>query len=101
MGANILLVESNELLRSGLKSIFANDPRVTHIYEATNARRSAELQVNTIDLIIINQALIEDMDTLYGKRFVIITNDPNMMALKTAFNYGAISYLTVNAPADL
>ena len=101
MGKTVLLVESNDLLRAGLKSIFANDPRVAHVYEATNDKYSSLLQDTSFDLIVINQALAGDMSTLLDENFVVITSDPNMLALKTAFDYGALSYLTINASADL
>lgn len=102
MSLKILIVEAQEILRVGLRSILAVDPRVSEIYEATNEKEMHRYLSNCKpDLIIANQDLLVDIAVLRAKRFVILANELNLAKLKGAYESGAIGYLSVNVSSDL
>lgn len=102
MGQTILLAEPCELLRVGLHTIFAEDPRVSRIYEtSTSVGLEKLLGSSTLELIVVNQALITRMTILPKGHFVILAAEPDMIILKAAYKYGARGYLSEGVSADL
>ncbi len=102
MKLNIVIAEPRDILRIGLRTIFSNDERTGTIYEATTLKEMNEYLKNTsVDLIVINQSLIEDMHALPRGRFVIMTGCFSMAVLETAYRNGASGYIFENASADL
>ncbi len=102
MSLKIVIAETQEVLRLGLRSILAADVRVSEVYEVMDER---ELQRSVLryapDLIVVNQDLVVDISILHTERFVIIANELDLAKLKAAFEYGAAGYLSVNVSAAL
>lgn len=102
MGQNILIAESCELLRIGLRTIFAEDQRVSNIHEATTSM-GLEMQLRThgIDLVVVNQSLITDITLLPMGNFVILASRLDMAFLKAAYKHKGRGYLSENVSAEL
>lgn len=102
MKSNIVIVESRDILRVGLKTIFLEDERTGIIYEATSLdEMNAHLRNAPIDLIVINQTLVNEMSLLPRGRFVILMKYFDMAILEAAYKNGARGYIFENAPTDL
>jgi DNA-binding NarL/FixJ family response regulator len=98
----ILIAEPREILRTGLRTIFANDKRVVQIYEA-RTQRELEQHINSrsFDLVVVNQHLITDISLLPRGQFVILTPELDIAWFQEAYEHGARAYLLENASADL
>lgn len=102
MKLNIVIVESRDILRIGLKTIFTEDERTGNIHEATSLdEMNAILQKTSIDLIFINQTLVEEMSVLPRGRFIILIRYFDLAILEAAYKNGARGYIFENASADL
>lgn len=102
MTFNILIVESQDVLRIGLRSILASDPRVSEIYEARDEEDlRSYLSGYELDLVVVNQEMLADISTLRMKNFVILAAELSITKLKAAYMRGASGYLSVNASAEL
>ena len=102
MGLKIIIAEPRDILRRGLFTILANDKRVETIREASSGEELQRLlRYNTIDLAIINQALISDMTTLPARRFVIFAAEFNITIFLMAYKHGARGYLLETSHAEL
>src|SRR2546421_6296565 len=102
MGLHVLIAEPRGILRMGLRTIFADNPLVEQVYEATT---SEELQKHLtsyfLDLVIIHQSLITDIKILPRGHFVLLASVPDRNMFLAALDYGACGYLLENTPADL
>lgn len=102
MRVKVLVAEAQKILRIGLRSILAADSRVSEVYEAINER---EMQHYIVayrpDLIVVNRDLLRDVAALRTKRFVIITNELNLIQLKEAYESDASGYLSVNVSSKV
>jgi DNA-binding NarL/FixJ family response regulator len=102
MGLNVLIAESHDVLRIGLRAIFANDPRVSNIYEATNEKElRVQLNHNKLSFIVLDQCLVRDIALLKSKHFVLLASELDVSMLKAAYKYGARGYLSTNVLAEL
>lgn len=102
LSLKILIVEAQEILRVGLRSILAADDRVTKVYEASNAREMRQrISGYVFDLIIINQDLLIDTGVLRTKQFIVIANEFHLAKLKMAYTLGASGYLSANVSSEL
>jgi DNA-binding NarL/FixJ family response regulator len=102
MGQNILIAESCELLRIGLRTIFAEDQRVSNIHEATtNKGMEFYLRSHGVDLVVVNQSLITDVLHLPVGNFVILTSKLDMSILKAAYQHKGRGYLSEQVSAEL
>lgn len=103
MGQNILIAEACELLRIGLRTIFAEDPRVSHIHEATTSK-GLELHLRSqgvVDLVVANQELITEVERLPMGNFVILASRLDMSILKAAYKHKGRGYLLEQVSAEL
>jgi DNA-binding NarL/FixJ family response regulator len=102
MGQNILIAESCELLRIGLRTIFAEDQRVSNIHEAaTSNGLELHLRNHEVDLVVVNQSLITDVTRLPRGNFVILTSKLDMNILKAAYKHKGRGYLSEQVSAEL
>lgn len=102
MGLKVLIAEPHEVLRVGLRVIFAEDQRVSTVYEITSrSELVTHILHNELDLIVINQKLLIELALLRTMNFVIMTNEPTVACLKAAYEHGARGYLSINASAEL
>lgn len=102
MKKHIVILEPNDLLRSGLKAILADDPRVGHITEGVNMAGIPPLQSSLPQIVILNYSLLHTLAASLKKRhFVVLTNHPSLEEMKTAYEGGACGYLSTNASYDL
>ncbi len=104
MGQNILIAETREILRIGLRTIFVEDTRVSNVHEAaTDESLKTQLLYSgcELDLVVINQSLVTDVSILPKGNFVILTNEPDLTILKAAYEHGARGYLSENTSAEL
>src|SRR5947209_8515951 len=93
-GLNVLIAEPHDILRMGLRVIFAEDERVAHIYEAaTSQNLQTYVQNRSVDLLIVNQSLVTDITSLPRGRFVIIAEEIDMSMFQIAYKHGARGYL--------
>nr|BBH88092.1 DNA-binding response regulator [Thermosporothrix sp. COM3] len=101
MGLVVLIAEPHDILRAGIRAIFAEDTRVEAILEAVNEEEVTRHLRKGPHLTIINQQLIQNMSCLPPDKFVVLTHQPDLEMLKDAFKYKARGYLSVNTPADI
>ena len=102
MGQNILIAETCELLRIGLRTIFTGDQRVSNIHEAlTSKGLEQQLQGHQVDLVVVNQSLITNITLLPMGNFVILTSKLDMTMLKAAYKHKGRGYLSENVSAEL
>ena len=74
MGLTLLLADSRDIYRAGLKNIFRVDPNVSNILEVTTSKDLYTQMLKTsVDLVIANQALITDISRIVGSNVVIVT----------------------------
>jgi DNA-binding NarL/FixJ family response regulator len=102
MGQNIVLAEPCELLRIGLRTIFAEDQRVSHIHETTT-RSGLEAHIcnHTVDLVVVNQSLLTNISSLPKGKFIILTSKLDLAILKAAYRHKCRGYLSENVSAEL
>lgn len=102
MGQNILIAEPCELLRIGLRTIFAEDQRVSNIHEATtNKGLEIQLRSHGVDLVVVNQSLITDVARLPMGDFVILAAKLDMAVLKATYKHKGRGYLSESVSAEL
>jgi DNA-binding NarL/FixJ family response regulator len=102
MKLNLLIAESRDILRTGLRTIFIADERVEHVYEATTSEDlQTHLRTGSSDLIIANQSLVTDITALPPGRFVILASEFDMMTFQAAYKHGAKGYLLENSSVEL
>ena len=102
MGQNIVIAEACELLRIGLRTIFAEDQRVSYIHEATTTSGLEHyLRSHGADLVVVNQELITDVARLPMGNFVILTARLDMNILKAAYQHKGRGYLLEQVSARL
>ncbi|HTK09082.1 MAG TPA: LuxR C-terminal-related transcriptional regulator [Ktedonobacteraceae bacterium] len=102
MGLSVLIAEPSEILRTGLRTIYIEDPRVAIVHDtATYAGLRSLLCAQDIDFAIVNQSLVTDVTILPRGNFVILAAEPDMVMLKTAFRHGVRGYLSNNVSAEL
>lgn len=102
MNLKVLIAEAQEVLRVGLRSILASDPRVSEVYEAIDERDLQRyLSSYKPDLIVVDQELLRDISILQTKNFVVLAAEPNMTMLKAAYEYGARGYFSIDVSAEL
>jgi DNA-binding NarL/FixJ family response regulator len=101
MGQDILIAEPCELLRTGLRTIFAEDQRVSSIHEiATSKDLETCLHSYEVDLIVVNQSLITDITCLPMGQFVILTSKLDSAMLKAACKHKCRGYLSEQVSAE-
>ncbi|GCE23101.1 LuxR C-terminal-related transcriptional regulator [Dictyobacter kobayashii] len=91
---NILVLEPNDLLRAGLKTILEHEESVDIVYEERSQRDLFLYRSRLIDLVIINQTFVAKLLPSIGCNFVVISHEPNLAAMKTAYEQGARGYVT-------
>lgn len=102
MGQSILIAEPCELLRIGLRTIFAGDQRVSTIHETTTGQGlERQLRSHEVDLVVVNQSLITDMAHLPMGNFVILASKMDMAILKAAYKHKCRGYLSENVSVEL
>lgn len=102
MGKKILVAESQGILRTGLRMIFLEDSRVSHVYVTeTYSGLTGQQYFDQLDLVVINQALITDMTHLPKGKVVILTAKPDITFLLSAYRHGACAYLLENTSIEL
>lgn len=102
MGQNVLIAEPCELLRIGLRTIFAEDQRVSNIHEATTTKGlELHLRSHGVDLAVVNQSLITDVTSLPMGNFVVLTSKLDMNILKAAYKHKGRGYLSEQVSAEL
>lgn len=102
MSSVVLIVEPNEVVRAGLCTIFAEDPRVSNVYEVTHEQDlQSKLSHNKSALVVVNQTLVRDVSTLKTKNLVILATKLDIQLLKAAYKHGARGYLSVSVSAEL
>ncbi|HLG62482.1 MAG TPA: response regulator transcription factor [Ktedonosporobacter sp.] len=101
MKYSILIAEPHYLLRTGLRTIFSADERVTTLYDAANPEElQSHLRGKAIDLIIVDQTLIDDITTLPSDHFVLLTSEFNIDMFLNAYKHRAKGYLLKNSQAE-
>lgn len=102
MDVNLLIAEPCDILRTGIYTIFSSDKRVKALHEASNKEElQCHLRNNTIDLIIINQAMVSDITTLPPNSFVLLAHEFNIATFLAAYKHGAKGYLLETSRAEL
>lgn len=102
MRLTLLLADSRDIYRAGLKNIFSVDPNVSHIGEVTTSKDLyTQMLTTSVDLIIANQALITDISHIAGSNVVIMTKRQDMHFCCEAILYGARAYLPEDASPAL
>ena len=102
MKLSLLIADPCDILRAGLRTIFAHDKRIAMLYEASNAEElQKHLQSGLIDLVIANQIIVPDITILPSHHFVLIASEFNIATFLTASKHGAKGYLLEASQAEL
>lgn len=102
MEQHILIAESRDISRMGLKIMFAQDPNVASVNEVkTSEELQKELFFSSPDVIVIHQSLITDSLRLPRNHFVILATDPDEKMLFAAYTNGARGYLLESSTIEL
>lgn len=102
MGYHILIADSRDITRQGLKNIFASDPLVSSLREAmTGSELQRELKAALPDLLIVHQSLANNFAQLPRHHFVILATQPDEKELFEAYSSGARGYLLESSPVEL
>ena len=97
---NLLIASPDDIVRSGLRTIFAEDERVADIHEAkTKVDLSTFLASTAVDVLVIDQVLVTDFTTLPHGNFVVVAAEPNIEFLLSIHQYGARAYLSLHVSA--
>ncbi|GCE28536.1 DNA-binding response regulator [Dictyobacter alpinus] len=99
----ILIAESREVIRLGLRSVFEQDSRITDIYEAANFEElKSHMLSYTINFAIIHQSFLAESKQLpLSGKFILLTNTPDITTLLEAYRRQARGYVSENVTADL
>ena len=103
MGIQILIAESRDILRTGLRAIFVADERIEQIYEVSN-RNDLHNHLHAappLDLIIVNESLISDITMLPQERFIILAAELDIIVFQAAYKQRAKGYLLENSSAEI
>lgn len=102
MKLQVLIADHRDILRAGLRAIFAADPNIECLYEAANQEELQKfLRTKSLDLIFVNQAFISNMAMLPQDRFVVLTSVLDYAVFQEAYKHGAKGYLLENTSAEL
>jgi len=102
MGYHIVIAESRDITRHGLKNIFTEDPLIASIREViTESELQRELKACMPDLLIIHQSLARNLELFPKHRFVILATRPDEKELFEAYTNGARGYLLESSSVDL
>ncbi len=64
MAQKVLIAEPRDLIRTGVRTIFEKDNRVSDIYEATSSEDLQQNLSRSLDLIVIHQSLVSNITSL-------------------------------------
>lgn len=99
---DVLIAMPRDLLRRGLHTLFAEDRRIAHVYDAaTTEELKAQLTFHAPDMVVIHQSLVTDINILPRDHFVILTDKPDLHTLRDALAHGIRGYLLESTSADL
>jgi DNA-binding NarL/FixJ family response regulator len=102
MGKRVLIAESREVVRIGLRMVFQKDASVSEVNEVTTSEElKSQIISSDIDLVVVSQALMTDMKSLPQGRFVLLIDEPDLDVLMGAYQHQARGYFSVNVAADL
>jgi DNA-binding NarL/FixJ family response regulator len=102
MKQQVIIAASDDILRSGLCTIFAKDTRVANVYEAYSSEElSKSLRTFSVHLVVVDQALGVDFATMPAGKFVVLTANPDIQSLRIVHQYGGRGYLSVRASKEL
>lgn len=99
---HILLAESRNVYRTGLRTIFSCDPHVASIIEVTTSEDlTNKLASDSVDFVVVHQSLITDICLLPKNRFLILATDPIICMFLSACAHGACGYFLEDASENL
>jgi len=105
MEKRILIADTRNVFRAGLRTIFLDNSEVVHVDEAvTNEELRQQIKTRKPDFIVTHQSLIKginEMKLLAPHTFIILAAEPNKNMLFTAYSYGARGYLSENTLPSL
>jgi DNA-binding NarL/FixJ family response regulator len=101
MTQTVLIADPRDVIRTGVKTIFENDNRVSDVYEAHSCEGAQEYLSDTPDLVIIHQSLVSNITSLPSGKFVLLIDNPDIKMLFIAFQHHARGYLSENVSSDL
>lgn len=98
----LLIAEPRDIIRVGLRTLFAGDNRITQIYEV-KTQEALHQCMNTcsFSLLVMNQLLITDISLLPRGRFAILATELDISIFQKAYEHGARAYLLESTSADL
>jgi DNA-binding NarL/FixJ family response regulator len=98
----VLIVESREAFRKGLRAIFAGEPVRAEVVVAVTCKDSTYLnESGSFDLIVIQQSLLTDITAISPEKVVILAAELNLELYFLARLYGARAYFYENVPGSL
>jgi DNA-binding NarL/FixJ family response regulator len=109
MRIRTLLADNSELTLLGLRTLFANVPRIEVVGEAYDAIQLQALLIREKpDVVLMDhtaegfgaKAIREGLKRVKRTRFVSITPDPSPMALMSAIRAGVTSYIKKDCGTD-
>ncbi|HRO99731.1 MAG TPA: response regulator transcription factor [Flavobacteriales bacterium] len=109
MRVRTLLADNSELTLLGLRTLFANVPRIEVVGEAYDAIQLQALLIREKPDVVLmdhtaegfgSKAIREGLKRVKRTRFVSITPDPSPMALMSAIRAGVTSYIKKDCGTD-
>jgi len=99
---HILLAETRDIVRAGLKKILLEDPHIISIDEVkTLEELCLYLATTQPDVIVIHEALVSDFTSLPEGRFILLATTPDEEMLLAAHACGARAYLLESCSEEL
>ncbi len=102
MKHTLLIAETRDVVRAGLKNIFASHEDIVRILEARTGRDiEAHLSASAPNLTLIHHNLFQEPVELPRGKFVVFATEFDKHALLKAYMCGARGYLMESCPMEL
>lgn len=103
MGLHLLIADPRELVRKGLQTLFVTIEVVDTVDEIDTSKKLNQYLAThqRVDLVIVHQSLITTFTLLPDGHFVVLADKLDQGNLLTAFDKGAIGYLSENPWSQL
>lgn len=101
MDTHVLIAVPRDILRRGLRTIFAEDLGMACVQEVTNSEELKEQLGTYPAFVVIHQSLVMEMQVLPRHHFIILTSEPDKYMLLEAYARGACGYLLESVSTEL
>jgi DNA-binding NarL/FixJ family response regulator len=102
MRQRILIAEPREIIRTGFRTILAQDEQIVNIYEA---RTSEDVQnyihSYSLDLLLVHQSLVTELKLLPVHKLILLIDEPEIDMFLEAYERRVRGYLSTQISSEL